>query len=400
MNSLELFSGAGGLAKGLELSGFKHSALVDNKHAYTSLCENFDSEKVFFGDVREFDLETLNNIDLVAGGPPCQPFSLGGKHQADRDKRDMFPAAIHAIERLKPKAFIFENVKGLLHQTFADYFEYIMLRLTYPSFNAEVTLDWQRHLSKLRGANNSFYSDTKYNVQFKLINAANYGVPQNRDRVIIVGIRSDLDCEWLFPPETHSADRLFWDMYVTGEYWERHKICKSERPLIDRTIKSKIFKLIEKHGEFKPGLMPWQTVRDALSNLPDPQSNHDIRDHIFHDGARIYPGHTGSILDAPAKTIKAGDHGVPGGENMIRFSDGSVRYLTVLEAKRLQTFPDNFVIKGVWGEAMRQIGNAVPVLLAEIMGHEIMKTLNSPNNLVRIERVSTLENRQLMLVDI
>jgi C-5 cytosine-specific DNA methylase len=93
----------------------------------------------------------------------------------------MFPAAIHVIECLKPKAFIFENVKGLLRQTFSDYFEYILLRLTYPSFNVEVTLDWQQHLDTLRSANNSSDSGTKYNVQFKLINAANYGVPQNRD---------------------------------------------------------------------------------------------------------------------------------------------------------------------------------------------------------------------------
>ena len=376
MNSLELFSGAGGLAKGLELAGFKHSALVEfNKYAYASLCENFDAKKVFLGDVREFNLDELDNIDLVAGGPPCQPFSLGGKHQADRDKRDMFPSAIHAIERLKPKAFIFENVKGLLRATFAEYFEYIRLRLTYPSFNVEVNSNWQQHLDELRTVSHLSFSGTKYNVQFKLINAANYGVPQNRDRVIIVGIRSDLDCEWLFPAETHSADRLFWDMYVTGEYWERHQICKSERPSIDKSVETKIFKITEKYGRFEPVLTPWQTVRDALHNLPDPQSNHGIKDHIFHDGARIYPGHTGSILDAPAKTIKAGDHGVPGGENMIRFADGTVRYLTVLEAKRLQTFPDNFVIRGVWGEAMRQIGNAVPVLLAETIGCELMKTL-------------------------
>ena len=378
MNSLELFSGAGGLAMGLELAGFKHAALVENnKHAYASLCENFDPRKVFFGDVRDFDLETLTNIDLVAGGPPCQPFSLGGKHQADRDKRDMFPAAIRAIERLKPKAFIFENVKGLLRKTFADYFEYILLRLTYPSFNAEVNLDWQEHLGELRSVNKLSYSGIKYNVQFKSIDAANYGVPQKRERVIIVGVRSDLECNWLFPPETHSADRLFWDMYVTGEYWERNKVSESERPLINRSIEAKILKLTKKYGKLKPALMPWQTVRDTLSNLPDPRSNHGIKDHLFHDGARIYPGHTGSILDAPAKTIKAGDHGVPGGENMIRFPDGTVRYLTVLEAKRIQTFPDDFIINGVWGEAMRQIGNAVPVLLAETMGHELVKILSS-----------------------
>ena len=391
MNSLELFSGAGGLAKGLELAGFKHTALVENnKHAYASLCENFDAEKVFFGDVRNFDLDTLTNIDIVAGGPPCQPFSLGGKHHADRDKRDMFPAAIYAIERLKPKAFIFENVKGLLRQLFADYFEYILLRLTYPSFNAEVNPAWQENLRELRTVCKFSYSGIKYDVQFKSIDAANYGIPQKRERVIIIGIRSDLKCDWSFPLEIHSADRLFWDMYVTGEYWERHKICKSERLLLDKPTESKRFKLIDKYGMFEPATMPWQTVRDAIGDLPDPQFDRGIEDHLFHDGERIYPGHTGSILDAPAKTIKAGDHGVPGGENMIRFPDGTVRYLTVLEAKRLQTFPDDFVIKGVWGEAMRQIGNAVPVSLAEIIGHELIETLNPRNSLVRIDGGSSV----------
>ena len=393
MNSLELFSGVGGLAKGLELSGFKHATLVEyNKYAYASLCQNFEVEKVFFGDIRDFDLEKLNNIDIVAGGPPCQPFSLGGKHKADQDSRDMFPHAIRAIEKLRPKAFIFENVKGLLRQTFSDYFKYIILRLTYPSFPAEANSDWQQHLNKLQSVSQLSYVGAKYNVQFKLINAANYGIPQSRERVVIIGIRSDLNCCWRFPPETYSADRLFWDMHVTGEYWERHKISKSERPLIDKSVEDRIGRLTKKYGMLEPELMPWQTVRDALGDLPDPTSNHGMSDHIFRHGARIYPGHTGSILDLPAKTIKAGDHGVPGGENMIRFPDGQVRYLTVFEAKRLQTFPDNFVIKGRWGESMRQIGNAVPVLLAETIGHGLMKTLNAPNVRVAADRIECLVN--------
>lgn len=377
MNSLELFSGVGGLAKGLELSGFKHIRFVEfNKYAYASLCQNFEAEKVFFGDIKDFDLERLNNIDVVAGGPPCQPFSLGGKHKADRDSRDMFPYAIRAIEKLKPKAFIFENVKGLLRETFSNYFKYIILRLTYPNFTAEANSDWQQHLGELQRISQLSYAGTKYNVQFKLINAANYGVPQARERVVIIGIRADLNCFWQFPKETHSEDRLLWDMYVTEQYWGKHKIPKLERPLIDKSVKDKIGRLTKKYGMMEPSFSPWQTVRDALGNLPDPMSNHGMPDHVFRDGARIYPGHTGSILDLPAKTIKAGDHGVPGGENMIRFPDGKVRYLTVFEAKRLQTFPDDFVIKGGWGESMRQIGNAVPVLLAEIMGNSLMKTLN------------------------
>lgn len=378
MKSLEIFSGAGGLAKGLELAGFEHSAFVEyNKYACASLVENFDREKVFFGDIRDFCLEKLGQIDVVAGGPPCQPFSLGGKHKADQDSRDMFPYAIRAIEKLTPKAFIFENVKGLLRPKFAEYFEYIILRLTYPGFLEKESSDWINHLEKLRKVSKLSYTGVKYDVKFKLINAANYGVPQTRERVIIVGIRSDLSICWSFPKETHSEDRLLWDMR-TGEYWKRHNLSKSEIKLIDVNyeLNEKIHNLREQYGMFEPELLPWRTLRDALHDMPDPRSNHRIGDHIYRDGARIYPGHTGSELDWPSKTIKAGGHGVPGGENMIRFPDSSVRYFTVFEAKRVQTFPDNFVIKGAWGEAMRQLGNAVPVFLAEIIGHELARKLN------------------------
>lgn len=117
-------------------------------------------------------------------------------------------------------------------------------------------------------------------------------------------------------------------------------------------------------------------MRDALKNVPYPQDAHDIPDHVFRDGARTYPGHTGSDIDQPAKTLKAGGHGVPGGENMIRYEDGSVRYFTVYEAKLLQTFPENFAIVGAWGEAMRQIGNAVPVKLAELLGRQLIALLS------------------------
>ena len=377
MKTLEIFSGAGGLAKGLELSGFKHVAFVEyNKVACDSLAENFDSERVFFGDIKDFDLDSLEQIDVVAGGPPCQPFSLGGKHKANQDSRDMFPYAIRAIEKLAPKAFVFENVKGLLRQNFSDYFEYIILRLSYPDFASKKASGWEYHLNELRNISKFDYTKKKYDVKFKLINAADYGVPQTRERVVIVGIRSDLSLSWSFPLKTHSEDRLLWDKYVTWEYWDRYKIPKSLRPALNGSLKDKIARLYNKYGMFEPELLPWQTIRDILFNIPDPKSDHGIIDHIFRDGARTYPGHTGSDFDWPSKTIKAGGHGVPGGENMIRFSDGSVRYLTTFEAKRIQTFPDDFVIKGAWGESMRQIGNAVPVLLAEKIGCELAKEIN------------------------
>ncbi len=383
MKSLEIFSGAGGLAKGLELAGFQHSAFVEfNKHACASLYENFEAKKVFFGDIRNFDLNAIGEVDIVAGGPPCQPFSLGGKHGADQDSRDMFPYAIRAIEQLTPKAFVFENVKGLLRASFADYFEYIILRLTYPGFIAKQGVNWKEHLSELRSIGSLPYAGTKYDVSFKLINAANYGVPQTRERVVIVGTRVDLGVSWSFPAETHSEDRLLWEMYVSGEYWERHPVPKSERAPITALLQEKVARLKDKYGMFEPEQLPWRTVRDALQGIPDPETQHGIDDHVFHGGARTYPGHTGSDIDWPAKTIKAGGHGVPGGENMIRYPDGSVRYFTVCEAKRIQTFPDSFVIKGAWGEAMRQIGNAVPVLLGETIGRELASRLGAHSDSV------------------
>ena len=313
----------------------------------------------------------------MAGGPPCQPFSLGGKHKAEQDKRDMFPYAIRAIERLTPKAFVFENVKGLLRDSFSEYFEYILLRLTFPKVSAELNLDWQDHLETLRSIKRIAYAGIKYDVSYKLINSADYGIPQTRERVVIVGIRSDLSVNWKFPPQTHSEDRLLWEKYITNQYWDRHKTHKLEVNTTSDFLQDDISKLQDKYGMFEPELLPWNTIRDALHGVPDPKSVHRIIDHIFRDGARTYPGHTGSAFDWPSKTIKAGGHGVPGGENMIRYPDSSIRYLTVYEAKLIQTFPDNFAIKGPWGEAMRQIGNAVPVKLGKIIGLELFKRLNS-----------------------
>jgi DNA (cytosine-5)-methyltransferase 1 len=376
MNSLEIFSGAGGLAKGLEEAGFKHAAFVEfNSHACSSLRENFDPEKVYCGDIRDYDLDSLDTIDVVAGGPPCQPFSVGGKGKAHDDSRDMFPYAIRAIEKLSPKAFVFENVKGLLRASFSEYFEYILLRLTYPSFANVEGDDWQDHLKLLRQIDAMDYAGTKYNVQYRLLNAADFGVPQTRERVVIVGIRSDINAGWTFPAPTHSEDRLLWDQYVTNDYWKRHDIPPHHESELEDEQTDRVRRLQARYGMFEPETLPWQTVRDALKDVPDPESIHGIEDHIYKGGARSYPGHTGSYIDWPAKTVKAGGHGVPGGENMIRYADGSIRYFTVHEAKLIQTFPRDFKINGAWGEAMRQIGNAVPVKLASVLGHHLSQSL-------------------------
>jgi len=384
MRSVELFAGAGGLAIGMSNAGFQHAAVIEWDH---DACETFRENQrhrmrsveewpLWEGDVKAFDYGNLSDVMVVSGGPPCQPFSLGGKHRGYLDKRDMFPEAVRAVREMRPKAFIFENVKGLMRETFADYFEYIHLQLTHPSFTRIEAESWGEHRGRLEQHHTSRRKRTEYSVVFRLLNAANYGVPQRRERVFLVGFRSDLGVEWSFPEGDYSENALLRSQWITGEYWERHEVSKRERPHLADRQAARVERLRSDYL-FDAGKLPWLTVRDAIGDLPDPEKKPrgGMANHTFNPGARGYPGHTGSPLDEPAKTLKAGDHGVPGGENMLARVDGSLRYFTIREAARLQTFPDDYTFRGAWTEAMRQLGNAVPVLLAETVARSVAETL-------------------------
>ncbi|HBE18738.1 MAG TPA: DNA (cytosine-5-)-methyltransferase [Cyanobacteria bacterium UBA11149] len=386
MKSVELFTGAGGLAIGCAMAGFHHEALVElDKRSCDTIRENqqrgitlIRNWRIHQMDVANFDYSHLTEkIDFLAGGPPCQPFSIGGNHGAYLDKRDMFPEFFRAVRELRPKAFLIENVRGLMRRTFINYFQYIIWQLTYPDILPKPDESWLDHWVRLEGYHHSnTTSELSYRVTFKLLNAADYGVPQKRERVFIVGFRSDFNSNWSFPDATHSEDSLIWDKWITGEYWERHDISSKQRP----EIPSKLRTRLERFGAKIIGkiTMPWRTVRDTIADFPSPENTNlssKIINHIYVNGAKSYPGHTGSTLDEPAKTLKAGVHGVPGGENMLALPDGQVRYFTVREAARLQTFPDNYYFPNPWGESMRQIGNAVPVHLAYLIAARIASHL-------------------------
>lgn len=380
MNSIELFAGGGGLALATAKSGFNHSFLVEwdsdsaatLKHNSQFFHLDFGADLIFNGDVRSVNFSRFSEkIDLLSGGPPCQPFSIGGKSKAYNDSRDMFPQAVRALLEIKPRAFIFENVRGLLRKNFSCYFNYIILQLTYPEITIKEKQSWEEHLSILEKhhTSSSFYEGLKYNVVFRLVNAADYGVPQKRERVFIVGFRSDVKGDWAFPEPTHSKEALEYVKFCTGEYWEKHG-------MLSRASKSYSSNFL-----FPQEKKPWVTVRDVISDLPNPQSDdNNVPNHVFQSGAKVYAGHTGSLLDDPSKTIKAGSHGVPGGENMIVLDDGSVRYYTVREAARIQTFPDDYIFPCSWTESMRQIGNAVPVQLGKIMSDSVARVLKNERN--------------------
>ena len=363
--SVELFSGCGGLALGIARAGFAHRLLVEwNADAAATVASNAARGIAHVadwpyqqGDVRAVDWGKYRGVDIVAGGPPCQPFGIGGKALGPDDERDMWPEAVRAIRETEPLVFAFENVFGMMRERFESYVAWVKACLERPMHPRRAGETHENHLKRL------IKLPKTYEVAIQSVNAAEFGAPQNRRRILFLGVRADAG---FLPPllkRTHTRERLIYDQYVSGDYWTRHGLSrKGRKPLIqpDVSLAARLARLAEP----PPGL-PWVTVRDVFRDLGDPNGQNG---HTFQPGARIYQGHTGSPLDLPAKALKAGDHGVPGGENMMVRDDGSVRYFTIRESARLMGLPDDYAFPRSWSESMRQMGNAVPVQLGESVG--------------------------------
>ena len=298
---LDLFAGAGGLALGLQAAGFRPARYYEtDASACETLRHNIDSScPTLTGQVVEGDV-TLTQwpsqgppVRLLAAGAPCQPFSLAGNHLGQADPRNLFPNVMDAIRALQPKAVLIENVRGLQRESLRSYFDYLTRQLEYPPLAPKANESWADHYRRLEQHQSSPQGAPCYSVRCALLNAADYGVPQIRYRLFIVAVRAGLP-DYSFPPQTHSKATL--EAYkASGEYWARHNIrseCRLERPSLESASR----------------LQPWMTVRDALVGLPEPYPREEplANNHWSISGARAYPGHTGSPLDRPSKTIKAG----------------------------------------------------------------------------------------------
>lgn len=372
--SIELFSGCGGLALGLSQAGFNHLLMVErNGEAAATVAHNakLGIEHVMHWpysqkDVRELDWNPYRGVMVVAGGPPCQPFGIGGKALGPDDERDMWPEAVRVIRETEPVSFAFENVFGMLRERFESYVAWVKACLERPNHPRRARETHEAHLKRL------LRIPKAYEVIVQSVNAAEFGAPQNRRRILFLGVRASLG---VLPPllrRTHTRERLLWDQYVSSDYWHRHGMTmEGKQPLIkpDEGLVKRMTGLLVP----PPGL-PWVTVRDALHGLGEPDG---INNHSMQSGAKAYPGHTGSPLDLPAKALKAGDHGVPGGENMMLRDDGTVRYFSIRESARLMGLPDDYSFPRSWTESMRQMGNAVPVQLGRAVGDWLMSQVVS-----------------------
>ncbi|GHE65245.1 DNA cytosine methyltransferase [Streptomyces griseoaurantiacus] len=420
---VELFAGGGGLAMAVHAAGFR-PLLVNElvERACETLRKNppdpDEPEKgwpLVPGDVSgvRFADHVTEEVDVLAGGPPCQPFSLGGAHKGMEDKRNMFPEMFRAIREMRPKAVICENVRGLLRPSFEPYFKYILNELRLPFVERDPHATWEDHneiLEKLI-ANESVDLSEQYCVKEMAVNAADYGVPQIRNRVIIVAFRADLGVNWgdFVPKATHSDESLIHSMREGGSYWDRHEV----DPAIRKRVIANLPQLDYENEKIKAKLRlePWRTLRDAIAGIDENENNPleyvseedvkkkapvgNIPDHVGWPGARMYTGHTPNVLDRPAKTVKAGVHGVPGGESVMQLDDpnfvnagggNGYRYMTVRETARVMTFPDRWNLDGPRGEKMRQLGNAVPVKLGTVFATAVADALKSVGALKEPEK--------------
>ncbi len=324
--SIDLFAGAGGLSIGLHAAGFRPVAAVEID---VDCCETyrarFPNGLLYDRSIEDVDLARFEGIDLVAGGPPCQPFSSGGKGLAAEDPRDMIPAFVRAVEVVRPQAFIMENVPGLFGVSHRDY----LLRV-------------------LRA-----FHRFDYTPYIEVVNAADFGVPQRRRRGFVVGLRKGV---FAFPPPTHGPHSPAPYM-PSGAFIAADKIYGEPNPSGVFYAKRPDLRPSPYDGQlFNGGGRPINLGGTAPTILASAGGN---KTHFIDVLGLVPPYH--AHLRAGGRPKKGR---LPG-----------ARRLTVAESAALQTFPRRMTFSGSRSSQYMQIGNAVPPLLAMKLGHALYAAL-------------------------
>lgn len=308
---LDLFCGCGGMSQGLKMAGLDVLAGVD---VWNNAIDNYKlnhSHQAFCEDLTKFAPEKLAEklavpVDIIVGGPPCQGFSIAGRRDPKDPRNSLFTEYVRYINYFQPKAFIMENVMGILSMKTASGESVINIVTSY--------------------------FDEKYNwIVCKLL-ASDFGVPQNRRRVIIIGVRKDLGIIPTDPPPT------------------------SERPPVG------------------PVLLPRNQVPEsyflserAIEGIENKRERSKRKGNGF--GAQILN------VTKPSYTIPA-RYWKDGYDALVQYpEDGRLRRLTILELKRIQSFPDDYILEGSKKDVIMQIGNAVACRFAEQLGRHIIRTL-------------------------
>lgn len=304
--AISLFAGAGGLDMGFERAGFKTIWANDFESDACKTHENWSTAKVVCGDVAKIDAEDIPDADIILGGFPCQGFSLSGPRKIDDSRNVLYKHYVRIVKAKKPQMFVGENVKGLLTMGGGSIIEAII----------------------------EDFSNCGYNVYCKLLNARDYGVPEDRERVIIVGFRKDLGIKGFEYPAPRN-----------------YKV----------------------------------TMREALKNLPEPTPeevcNAPYSSRFMSRNRKRGWDDVSYTIPAMAKQVTLW----PGSPDMVKIdkdlwkfgSEGETRRLSWREAAAIQTFPADLEFYGDIVSKYKQIGNAVPVKLAEIVATHLYGVLSN-----------------------
>jgi len=329
---IELFAGAGGLALGLELAGFKTIGLVEIDHvACQTLKINRPSWNVLETDIKDLVLKDLKQIfnlkekelDLLSGGYPCQAFSYAGQKRGLDDARGtLFYYYAIFLQKLKPKMFLVENVVGLISHEQGKTLQ-IMLNV---------------------------FADIGYNVQWKVLNAWDYNVAQKRKRVFIIGFRNDLKS------------------VINFEF----PMINPTKPVLKDVLKNVPLSRGAKYSDAKKEVLRLVPPGGYWKHLPEEIAKKYMKKSYYLKGGRTGIAKRLS-WDEPSPTLTCS----PMMKQTEKCHPDETRPLTTREYARIQTFPDSWQFKGSMSDIYKQIGNAVPVNLAKSVGKSIIKALDN-----------------------
>ena len=300
---LDLFAGCGGLGLGFEAAGFETIGIEMDQDASDSYNKNLLGKCI--NQKLSIDSD-FPHCDVVIGGPPCQPFSVGGKQLGLKDSRDGFPIFIKAVKVLKPKVWLFENVRGMAYRN-KDYLNEI--------------------LEELRGL--------KYEISIKIVNSKRLNVPQNRERLIVVGHKN----QFFFP---ENSEKIY---------------------TVDDAIGDIAFNIREDDIFLTPNQDKYIKKYEIASDCINPR---DL------------------ILNKPARTLTCRNlSGATGDMQRIKMPDGRRKRLNVRDAARLQSFPDWFQFLGTKNSQFKQIGNAVPPLMSFMLAKSLLNSIRDEPPIIR-----------------
>lgn len=326
LRCIDLFSGVGGFTRGLDDAGWETVAAVEwDPAACKSFAANFPSVELLEADVSQIQWRSWQGkVELVAGGPPCQPFSVAGLQRSHSDVRNFIPAFVAAVEEIKPEAFLMENVPGLETPRHRPYLLTVV----------------------------QYLSELGYEVSFARLNAADFGVPQFRHRLFVVGMRDRI---FQFPTATHGPRGGF-DYKTSGDALKN----------APTDIPNSAIVTYARTPILRP--QPWDGMMVNGGGRPINLSEPSQTIPASAGGNRTH------IVDPDGLLVEYHRHLMRGGKPRSGLVDG-VRRLTVRESARIQSFPDGHEFLGTQSARYRQVGNAIPPLLAHAVGANLLDQL-------------------------